>query len=321
MNQILVGVDFSPGSDAAVRQALRIARHTGATVCLAHTSVAPDTLDLPDERVFSARLDADRSALEELRNRIGGGGVQVSHVVADGFADVALVQLAGDMGADLIVVGTHGRTGLRRFLLGSIAERVVRLAGCPVLVARPGSDGAGGYPRILLPTDFSEATPGVLETALEVAAPGATIDLLHCWQLPPMPGPTYGPVKAAQELDAETRRSGVAAARAAGMRLIDRYADRGAALSLHVLEDAAAHGIQAWLETHPYDLVVTGSHGRRGVRRFLLGSVAELTVRHSPCSVGARRPWRNPMRKSRHLLWLIAVGSLFAVHEVLHWIR
>jgi nucleotide-binding universal stress UspA family protein len=285
MNKILVGVDFSPGSDTAVRQALRIARHTGAEVCLAHTSVAPEILDLPDERLATTRLAADGAALEELRARIGGRGVEVSHVVADGFADNALVQLSGDMGADLIVVGTHGRTGLRRFLMGSIAERVVRLAGCPVLVARAGGDGTGGYHRILLPTDFSVATPYVLETALEVAAPGATIDLLHCWQLPPMPGETYAPVKAVQDVDDATRRSRIAAARAAGARLIDRFADRGVTLSCHVLEDSAAHGIQTWLDTHPYELVVTGSHGRRGFRRFLLGSVAELTVRHSPCSV------------------------------------
>jgi nucleotide-binding universal stress UspA family protein len=285
MNKILVGVDFSSGSDTAVRQALRIARHTGAEVCLAHTSVAPEIFDLPDERLVSTRLAADRAALEELRSRIGGRGVEVSHVIADGFADNALVELAGEMGADLIVVGTHGRTGLRRFLMGSIAERVVRLAGCSVLVARPGGDGAGGYHRILLPTDFSAATPYVVEQALEVAAPGATIDLLHCWQLPPMPGVTYAPIKAAQDIDDETRRIRIAAARAAGARLVDRFADSDATITCHVLEDAAAHGIQAWLETHPYELVVTGSHGRRGFRRFLLGSVAELTVRHSPCSV------------------------------------
>jgi nucleotide-binding universal stress UspA family protein len=95
----------------------------------------------------------------------------------------------------------------------------------------------------------------------------------------------YSPVKSGRDVDQDTRALLTAHARAAGERLVDEFSGGGVDLLFHLLEESAAHGIQSWLETHPCELVVTGSHGRRGVRRFLLGSVAELTVRHSPCSV------------------------------------
>ncbi len=293
MRKILVGVDFSPESDAAVKQSLNLARHVGAEIVLLHVGVIPeDAGSTPDvsagaayTKVVKEQLASDRNALEELRERIDGQGVQVSHMVVDGFADTALVDAASEIGAHLIALGTHGRTGIKRFLLGSVAERVVRLAPCSVLVARPGAEAAGGFRKITVPTDFSPTAERALRAGLKVAAPGATVDLLHCWQLPPLSGMYYTPVKAVDDVYESVRQTITKSVDEAAAALLERYKDRPVDLKFHAIEESPAHGIQQWLEKTGSELVVTGSHGRRGVRRFLLGSVAESTVRHAPCSV------------------------------------
>ncbi len=295
MKKILVGVDFSAGSEVAIKQALRVARHTGAELCLLHVGVIPEQpVGVPDAmattaaaytRIVKDKLAEDREALARMRERVSGQGVEVSQALTDGFADTAIVRAATEMHADLIVIGTHGRTGIKRFLLGSIAERVVRLASCNVLVARPGGDDEGGFHRILVPTDFTEAARRALDLGVKLAAPGAAVDLLHCWQLPALTASTYGPVKSLRDLDEGIRTTLRGQASAAGQRLLAAHEAAGVELAFHEVEAPPTHGIQDWLADHTYDLVVTGSHGRRGVRRFLLGSVAEVTVRHSPCSV------------------------------------
>jgi nucleotide-binding universal stress UspA family protein len=296
IEKILVGVDLSPGSDAAVAQAMNVARHTGASVCLFHAGViVDDPTGIPDSmagtaaaylKIVKDQLAADRSALEALRERLSGQGVEVSHMVADGFADTAIRDAAGELHADLVVIGTHGRTGLKRFLLGSVAERVVRIAPCSVLVVRP-AEPAPGYRRILVATDFSPSAAGALEMAAAVALPDARIDLVHCWELPlPL---DVGPAASMERAYAEARSGLREQIDASGARIMSEQAP-GLALRFHQVEAPPRDGILDWLEQHPADLVVTGSHGRRGVRRFVLGSVAESTVRHAPCSVLVARP-------------------------------
>jgi nucleotide-binding universal stress UspA family protein len=272
---------------------MNIARHTGAEVVLVHAGAVhehiaenagpPPSQIKAYEAVLSEYQAENRRQLEELREKYAGQGVDVSHMIIDGFADTSVCKAAEELGANLICVGTHGRTGVKRFLLGSIAERVVRLADTSVLVARPRVEGAGGFSKILVPSDFSPSAERALRAALLVAAKGATIDVLHCWQLPALtagyyvPGRTrdavVGPLVDAIESDARARADA----------LLARYRRDDVALTFDVTEAPPAHAI---LERAPgYELIVTGSHGRRGIRRFVLGSVAEVTVRHAPCSV------------------------------------
>ena len=111
-------------------------------------------------------------------------GIKVSHVIRRGYADEGIVAAAADLSVDLIVTGTHGRTGLARFFLGSIAEKVVRLAQTNVLVARPSDSEDGAFQRILVPTDFSPASKRALLLGMDLAAPNATITLFHAWHYP-----------------------------------------------------------------------------------------------------------------------------------------
>jgi nucleotide-binding universal stress UspA family protein len=295
IKKIAIGIDFSPESDIATRHAMDIARHVGAEVVLVHVGAILDqSLHVSElvhpsikewEHLVHQELAEDRRRLEEMRGRLRGQGVEISHVVCDGFADTALAETAGDIGADLLVVGTHGRSGLRRFFLGSISERVVRLSNTNVMVARALDNGPGGYRRILVPTDFSAPAARALELAFDLAARGAAIEMVHFWQVPMTASTPYAPFKAAEAALATVREAMAEAAEQSGQRLLERYRSSGVDLTYHAVEASPAHGIHDRLAQGSYDLVVVGSHGRRGIRRLLLGSVAELTVRHAPCSV------------------------------------
>lgn len=295
LTKIVVGIDFSEHATEAARQALDLARHTGAEVVLVHVGIVPGSTPPPGEgtiaeweRLLREQLAEDRRALEELRARLSGQGAEVSQMVIDGFPDSGLVQAAKQLGAELIVTGSHGRTGVSRWLMGSVAERTVRLSHGAVMVARKGSHSAGGYRRIMVPTDFSDHAREALRAAMVVAASGeAHVELVHFWQLP-MVGGGYDPgvdatlgsvggLRDAIESDADER----------GKALVAEVSTEHLQVSYRTIQAGAAHGIvdRASAASQPYDLIVLGSHGRQGVRRFLLGSVAETVVRHAPCSV------------------------------------
>ncbi|MDH5675819.1 MAG: universal stress protein [Myxococcales bacterium] len=144
---ILCPTDFSPCSDAAIGLAVELAKELGASIHLVHIFQLPFYVGWEDG---PATVAATGEFLDELRQRSGEkleeaaercrqAGVQVTTEQADGVPHARVLEL-GDK-ADMIVMGTHGRTGLPRLVLGSVAERIVRLAKCPVLTV-PSADEA-----------------------------------------------------------------------------------------------------------------------------------------------------------------------------------
>ena len=247
------------------------------------------------ERLLREHLAETRDRLEKIRERVGGNGTRVSHMVIDGFADSGLAKAAEELDADLVIVGTHGRHGLDRFLLGSVAERVVRLSSRSVMVARGDAKAAGGFRRILVPVDFSEISDRVLDTAYAMAARDATVHVFNVWELPGANWTTYDTQHAK---GGELREETTAAVVTAGAALIERNAPpKDVSVGFSAMENTASRGIQNRLDAQSYDLVVTGSHGRRGLRRFMLGSVAEATVRYAPCSVIVVHPKNREEKK------------------------
>jgi len=183
-----------------------------------------------------------------------------------------------------VVTGTRGRTGLKRFLLGSVAEKVVRLASTNVLVARLCPSQSGTFERIMVPTDFSPASEKALRLAFMLAPKGASIDLFHAWQFPPgthivgSPDDEHGPLSS-------LRKEILVAAERNAREWIERYQSSGVPLRFVHGYGPAAGVVQDHVVTEQYDLVAMGTHGYRGFRHFVLGSVAEAIVRYSPCSV------------------------------------
>jgi len=136
-DNILVPTDGSDGTARVVEHALHIARDNDATLHVLHvidTSTSP--LDLHSRSVYDALEAAGRASVIEIRDRALEAGVHTVTEVREGTPFREILDYAGANDVDLIVIGTHGRTGLRRTLLGSVTERVVRLSEIPVLTVR-----------------------------------------------------------------------------------------------------------------------------------------------------------------------------------------
>jgi nucleotide-binding universal stress UspA family protein len=129
-------MDFSPHSVAALDDALELANVFQARLTLLHVMHIPRTVEV-DLHAYLPQMEAEaRRQLEVYQQRVQTAGLTGEIVIVQGIPFQAVVDTAREQQADLIVMGTHGRTGLPHALLGSVAEKVVRLAPCPVLVTR-----------------------------------------------------------------------------------------------------------------------------------------------------------------------------------------
>ena len=285
MSKFVIGTDLSAESERAVAHGVAAARHMGAEVVLVMVdavselgALAVDAHGPPAARAAEV-THARRDELAALRQRWIDHGPELSQLVVDGEPAERLPQVAAELQADLIVVGSHGRTGVKRFLIGSVAERVVRHAACSVLVARRDAPD-GGYRRVLVGTDLTPQLDTSVARVLPLLARGARIDLVHCWQAPWVGDPV---AFAHQDELADVLAP---ALRDAATRVREMLRDRAdVELVPSMFTAPPAHGLVDAAEASGADLVVVGSHGRRGLRRLLLGSVAEVTLRHARCSV------------------------------------
>lgn len=286
IRRILVGVDFTEHTEAVIAHARNLALRHGAEVVLTHVMYVG--FDVPLGHLSSPGYsDFLVSQQEQIREELGrlrvhfGEEVAVSVQILEGKPAPALSVAADEFDVDLVILGSHSRTGFERFLVGSVAERTVRFADRTVMVAKDLPRDSRGYHRILVPTDFSRAAEQALATSFEFAAPDAHIELLHCWAMPVYQAslePTgMGMAVLGSEIEQEVAFQ--------GQRLLDAFKDCGFKLTFEQIQNKATYGIQERLESKSFDLVVMGHYGRSGFGRWLIGSVAEFTVRHAPCSV------------------------------------
>jgi nucleotide-binding universal stress UspA family protein len=291
LERILVGIDFSKESEVAHVQAAELGARHGAEVRLLHAFVDGDFWPAREflfgdsaaeyDEMVEGEIKSRRARLAALEVNRQFPRLVTSSFLEEGEPDTVIPQQAEAWGADLVVVGTHGRTGFKRLRLGSVAERTIRRTPCSVLVARPRTRPGSGYHRILVPIDFSDGAERALSAAVDLVDHDGQIDVLHTWQIPFASSARFNEY----ESSAVHRKRLVAATLQRGDELVKGYEDRHSRLAFFQIESAPVPGILDRLEDATYDLVVMGSHGRRGVRRWVLGSVAEATARHSLCSV------------------------------------
>jgi len=295
MKTILVATDFSEHSRIAGQTGLRLARRFDANLACVHASRmadnAPDHYQLSqaqlDEfrQVLQNNMAQERKWLKLITDEAGRQGVKAFHQLVDGSPADAICATAKEVDADLVIVGSHGHTGIKRFLLGSIAEAVVRQCHTSVLVARPPTITEHGFRHVLVPVDFEKEHHAV-EWARHLVTDDATIDILHTWQLSTaVDGLPVPSVPAA--VHSTMVGTIIENAKQCGEQLVHQLEGGNRRVTLHLQEGYPSDAIQSFMEAQSvmYDLVCVGTHGRRRLERLLLGSVAEATVRYSPCSV------------------------------------
>ncbi len=289
VRRILAATDFSPASEGALRWGELLSSRLGAELVLFHAfSLDPALLvgptgvavDLASRLLEDARRSAEQ-AMQELQRRFPSARTVVEHATPR----EGIVRAAQSHGADLVCVGTHGRTGLPRLLYGSVAQHVVVHSPVPVLTVRQ-DDRPAQVRCILAPTDFSPAADAALPWADLLARTfDARLVLLHVVEITyetladlPWSG-GFTPVGEAIARQLEERARAELAARAAGLAPCETVVRTGlgAGLSRQRIVEA--------VKDVGADLVVMGTHGRTGVDRILFGSVAEHVVRTSPVPV------------------------------------
>ena len=290
VSHILCPVDFSDFSATAVGHAVNMATWYEARLTLLHVFVNTPSMDLPP----FVLEEADREKLLEDLRRLAGPapGVSIAVVVREAPEPHAeILRQADALGADLLVVGTHGRHGFERLLLGSVTEKVVRKAKCPVMVvpcAAPSpSAGPLHFGNILCPVDFSDASVVALTYALSIAQESdAVLTVMHTNEVPP-------------ELSAHVPPSDMSVdairAEAASLEhlraLIPSSARTFCTIETLVREGAAYRQVLAVAAERHSDLIVMGVHGRGALDLLVFGSNTARVTRAATCPVlVVRRP-------------------------------
>lgn len=292
--KILMPTDFSECANAALNHALFLAGHLEAELHLLHVVVLhnmdpyEEVPGFPDADEVHRRLEKVASGeMKELLAGHSADHLEVRQAQKRAVAAApAIVEYAAEENVDLIVMGAHGRRGFRRFLLGSVAEEVVRLSPCPVLTIR--GEGKGKKTelekpeKILVPFDFSGHSRRALETARELAASyGGKLHVLHVIE-PVMEPHPYVPVHYRPEgFDLPRLMSRVKE----DLGPIVAEIAAGVSYEIGVDEGNPAWCIAETAEKVGADLIVIATHGRTGLGRFFLGSVTEKVVRTAGCPV------------------------------------
>jgi nucleotide-binding universal stress UspA family protein len=288
IRRILCATDLSPASAAAWEEALALGRVLGSRILLLHV-VTPPVLPvegyLPpavyDDLVAGATRDAlDR--LDGLARGAAGPALEVVTRVEVGSPAPRVLEVASREAADLLVVGTHGRTGLSGLLLGSVADRLVRQAACPVLTVRPrpGDAPASAITRLCYATDFSPAAQAAWPWVVALAdATGAEVDLVHV---------TFEPIAGRHEAPEALGPMAQALrghAQAAAERFLEWSPSPRRGTRIHLAHGDPGEQIVWLAQELRAHLVVMGTHGSSGLVRWMLGSVAHRVIQLSRCPV------------------------------------
>lgn len=287
ITRILLATDFSACAERATGYAVNLARAWKAELSVMTVLEFYPGMD-PDYAVNKMYLDNLRAQasrqLEEVRTLLKGEGQEITTRIEVGIPSEAIQSVAHAMAADLLVLGTHGRTGLDHILIGSTAERVVRMASCPVLSIKTERGGKGFGPfrtikRIVVPIDLSGCSLEALEYAAHFARQaGASVTILHA--LEPV---AYGLDFSLSQATERTRQREYLEAR---LISLSACLNSFGVESDHALKPGIqADSIPAHVTHQGYDLMIMGTHGRRGFVNLLVGSIAGAMLRHAACPV------------------------------------
>jgi len=287
--RILVPTDFSGHAEEALHFAIPLARQIGGKITLLHV------LDWQADSGISSAMgvmnaigqsaDDAKRKLDRLAKKIVPENLLDATVVRVARPHLEIAKAARDLKTDVIVISTHGHTGLKRVILGSTADRVVRHATCPVLTVRAipagkkspsvkGRSLAPVFKRILLPVDFSEdATDSVRFAGNLAKLMRAKLTLLHVVASLPLNAARYR--AEIREYDAEIKAEAKTKLQALAATI------PGVKTQLLIRQETPFHGVIDAAEELDTDLIVIPTRGFTGLKNFFLGSTAEKVVRNA----------------------------------------
>ncbi len=285
VTHILCPVDFSDTSQHALDHAAAIAHRDQARLTVLYVFVNLASMDVPPLVLSPADRERIQVDLQRMCAKIPPAvPVDLRILEAESVQRTILAERDG-MGADLLVIGTHGRSGVRHLILGSVTEKVIRHAKCPTLVVPPRapdvpSDGTLTYARILCPIDFSQSSITAFSQARNLAEhTGARLTAIAvvdiAYELRDSAMLANIDVEAiVREVESDTRR-----------RLAEIVGDGSATVDAVVASVSAATTVLEHAARLSTDLIVMGVHGRGALDVRLFGSTTHQVIRHATCPV------------------------------------
>lgn len=289
---VLYPTDLSEASLSAFRYAVALARWYGAALTVLHVVPRLDPVT-PSDWIGDAQPMFGMPTLENVQAEMArlmpvdqGDGVTLEHVTRVGSSVAAIVDQALSSSADLIVMGTHGRGGFSRFFMGSVAERVVQRAPCPVLTIPPAAPGSTvaepAFWQVLCPVDFSPASEQALGFAVDLAGQEVgTVTVVNVveWLA------EDGPLGDSDHEVAMLRKQITAQARQRLHALIAGLSHPMGKIEEVVTCGRAHREVIRLAAELKADLIVLGAQGRGGVGLALFGSTTQQVIRAATCPV------------------------------------
>ena len=296
-DKILVPLDGSELAERALNPALTLAQQVKGEAILLSVPVLKQmfvsggngySLMLPEESLQESQQEM-MGYLQTVAQNWAFPDVTLRTEVISGDEASVIVETAAAENVDLIVMSTHGYSGLTRWMLGSITEKVLRAAPCPVLVVR----SLDPISRILITLDGSELAEYSLEPGLEFARRfGGEVTLLRVEQSMKSPLTRFGQPQITGETQREDKlqKKIYEIAKIYLARLVESHRRAGQHIETAVSINSPADGILDFAELNQTDLIVMSTHGRTGLAHWVYGSVTEKVMRGAGCAMLIIRP-------------------------------
>ncbi|BBO66950.1 hypothetical protein DSCA_08800 [Desulfosarcina alkanivorans] len=289
--RILCATDLSTYSNSAVIQAIDMAREFGATLFICHVIDLPlvtmhgAAFVYPEEQIEEMKT----GALDQIKELVADSALKWEAVVETGPVSSTLCRLAAEKLADLTIVSTHGRTGIKRLFLGSVTERVLRTIGCPLLVVTPPEKAdipvkqfkGFGFKQILVGCDFSADSGRAVEYGFSLAQEfEAVIHLVHVVE--PF---VYRDTMLPDATKTEALTEVATGCRQRLEALVPAEAHNWCRIEISCEAGKPFQTLKTYAGSHGVDLIVLGVRGHSLVETMLLGSTTDRVIRGVACPV------------------------------------
>jgi nucleotide-binding universal stress UspA family protein len=299
--RVLLAIDASASCESVIGQVAIRPWPGGTRFCALHVvdlfHFPSQRATGPDSLLIDKQVRAGESLVRRAVDKLSSHRLNVAAAVIKGYPPTGILDYAAYWGADFIVIGSQGSGKVRRFLLGGVAQTVVRHAHCSVEIVRPGPDqtGESAFKKIVLAIDGSEFSLAAAQSVADRPWPDkAEVKAVCVIHVPdPVTESWEGASEAISRIEGEYFEEAEEDLTAASKIL----AGAGLDVTTAVLEGYPKTVILEEADRWEADLVVVGSHGRRGVSRLVMGSVSEAVAMHAHCSVEVIR--RNKISQTR----------------------